>query len=95
MKYSDDGDVDVHIRGAGSAGGLTLEVRDRGIGIPPDALDRVFDRVYRVDAEDVRSRRGTGLGLYVARALVRSIGGRLRAESAGIGHGTTMRIELT
>ena len=46
-------------------------------------------------AGDVRSRRGTGLGLYVARALVRSIGGRLRAESAGIGHGTTMRIELT
>lgn len=94
VKYSDDDALDVSIHGHAEGGRLTLEVRDRGIGIPADALERVFDRFYRVDGEAVRSRRGTGLGLYVARALVRGLGGRLRAESAGPGLGTTLRIEL-
>lgn len=67
---------------------------DKGIGIPPDQLKRVFDRFYRVPSEDVKRRRGTGLGLYVASTLVRNMGGRLIAASAGPGTGTTMRFEL-
>ena len=71
-----------------------LEVHDQGVGIPRHALKRVFDRFYRVSDEAVRERRGTGLGLYVVAALVRGLGGRLRALSDGPGQGTCMRIEL-
>ncbi len=73
---------------------VEIAVSDKGIGIPPDQLKRVFDRFYRVPSEDVKRRRGTGLGLYVASTLVRNMGGRLIAASAGPGTGTTMRFEL-
>jgi len=78
----------------GRSGEVVIEVRDRGIGIPRAHLRRVFDRFYRVPDEDVRSRRGTGLGLYVVDALVRSLGGRVEASSAGAGQGATMRVTL-
>lgn len=76
------------------AGGLRIEVRDNGVGIPRGELKRVFERFYRVDEEAVRSRRGTGLGLYVAASLVRGIRGQLRAYSDGPGGGTRMEIIL-
>ncbi len=75
-------------------GSVVLEVRDRGIGIPPQDLKRVFHRFYRVPSESVRTRRGTGLGLFVVSALVRNLGGRVEADSEGAGRGTTMRVSL-
>jgi signal transduction histidine kinase len=78
----------------GPRGALVLEVSDRGVGIPKADLKRVFDRFYRVDDEAVRSRRGTGLGLFVVASLVRGLGGRLRAFSAGPGEGTRMVVTL-
>jgi signal transduction histidine kinase len=75
-------------------GGLCIEVCDNGVGIPRSELKRVFERFYRVDDEAVRSRRGTGLGLYVVASLVRGVGGRLRADSDGPGTGTRMVIML-
>lgn len=78
----------------GEHGGLRLEVADKGVGIPKRSLKRVFQRFYRVESEAVRSRRGTGLGLYVVASLVRSLGGKLRAESEGSGLGTKMIVEL-
>ena len=75
-------------------GRVRVEVIDQGIGIPAEHLRHVFDRFYRVPEEAVHTRRGTGLGLYVASALARNLGGRLVATSAGIGKGTTMRLEL-
>lgn len=75
-------------------GGLVLEVVDSGIGIPKRDLRRVFQRFYRVEDESVRSRKGTGLGLFVVSALVRDLGGRVEAESEGRGAGTTMRVML-
>lgn len=73
---------------------LVLEVSDNGIGIERKHLGRVFDRFYRVDDEAVRTRRGTGLGLFVVSALVRNLDGRVSAHSAGPGCGTTMRVVL-
>ncbi|HEY8431907.1 MAG TPA: HAMP domain-containing sensor histidine kinase, partial [Sandaracinaceae bacterium] len=94
VKYS-DAEVDVRVRARETAdGGLVIEVQDRGIGIPPHELKRVFHRFYRVPSESVRSRRGTGLGLFVVSALVRNLGGRVEARSDGPGHGTTMRVSL-
>jgi signal transduction histidine kinase len=94
MKYSDRPDGVVVSAAAEGRGRVAIEVRDRGVGIPPEALKRVFDRFYRVPDEATRARRGTGLGLYVVRTLVRNLGGRVEALSAGQGQGATLRVVL-
>lgn len=94
IKYSND-PVRVQVTArTRDNGAIELFVRDRGVGIPQGELRRIFDRFYRVDHEDVRARRGTGLGLFVVKALVEDLGGRLRAHSDGRGTGTTMTISL-
>ncbi|MBA3415717.1 MAG: HAMP domain-containing protein [Chloroflexia bacterium] len=72
---------------------VLLEVRDGGMGIASEHLPHVFDRFFRVD--DVRSRRGggSGLGLAIARAIVRSHGGEITAESV-LGVGSVFRVRL-
>ncbi len=70
-----------------------LEVRDRGPGIPPEHLDRIFDRFYRVDPSRSRERGGTGLGLSLARWAVEAQGGRIEVESEP-GKGSVFRIVL-
>jgi len=77
-----------------SSNKVLLEVSDEGIGIDPKNLKRVFHRFYRVEDQEVRQRRGTGLGLFVVSALVKQLGGDVRAFSSGRGRGTTMRVEL-
>jgi signal transduction histidine kinase len=95
IKYSDPPvDVLVVITVRGDDGRVRIDVIDKGVGIPRRALSRVFDRFYRVDEEAIRARRGTGLGLYVVKALVKNLGGKLGAHSAGPGTGTTMSIVL-
>jgi len=73
---------------------VRFEVSDSGIGIDRKNLKRVFHRFYRVEEQEVRERRGTGLGLFVVWALVKQLGGNVRAFSEGRGQGTTMRVEL-
>jgi signal transduction histidine kinase len=71
---------------------LVLRVRDRGVGIPQNELKRIFKRFYRVRQ---RPRvRGTGLGLFIVRAIARNHGGRVFAQSEGSGKGTTVTLEL-
>jgi signal transduction histidine kinase len=73
-------------------GEVCISVRDTGIGIPAESLDRVFERFYRAPgAENVV--RGSGLGLNVAKALVEAHGGRVGVESV-VGQGTTFRVFL-
>ncbi|MEO1483208.1 MAG: HAMP domain-containing sensor histidine kinase [Myxococcota bacterium] len=93
IKYSDR-PPRVRVEGRRVGDDLVIEVADQGIGIPVGLTKRVFERFYRVPEEAVRSRRGTGLGLYVVQALVRGIGGKLTAKSEGVGRGTTMHITL-
>ena len=73
---------------------VRFEVTDNGIGIDRKNLKRVFQRFYRVEDQEVRQRRGTGLGLFVVWALVKQLGGEVQAISKGRGQGTTMRVEL-
>lgn len=73
---------------------VELSVTDRGIGIAKGDLKRIFERFYRVPEEAVRSRHGTGLGLFVVDAMVRAMGGKIEASSPGVGHGTTIRVLL-
>jgi signal transduction histidine kinase len=56
-------------------------VRDQGIGLPPDQLQRVFERFYRVDNSLAQKAQGTGLGLYLADAVIKAHGGRIWAEN--------------
>ncbi len=72
---------------------LEIAVSDSGPGIPPDQLEQIFDRFYRVDRSRSRDQGGSGLGLAIARAITEAHGGQIRAESAP-GQGATFRVEL-
>lgn len=71
-----------------------VEIRDNGIGIPPDKLERVFDQFYQVEDHMTRRYGGLGLGLAIARVLVELHKGRIWAVSEGLGRGATFKIQL-
>jgi two-component system, OmpR family, sensor histidine kinase SenX3 len=94
IKYSGS-DVDVSVRiDKPEEGRVALRVTDRGIGIPPHELKRVFKRFYRVPGRAVSQVKGTGLGLFIVRSIARAHGGRVFAESGGEARGTTITLEL-
>lgn len=84
------GEVTVGARQARPDGDVSFEVRDTGIGIPPDDLPRVFERFWR---RKQAGYRGAGLGLTVARGIVEQHGGQIRVESE-VGRGTTVTFTL-
>ena len=73
---------------------VTLVVSDSGVGIVPDLLPRVFDRFHGADAGVPRKYSGLGVGLAIVRHLVELHRGRVRAESAGEGRGSTFSVEV-
>jgi signal transduction histidine kinase len=73
---------------------VLLRVRDHGVGIPRHDLKRVFKRFYRVPGRSSSQVKGTGLGLFIVRAIARMHGGKAFAESEGEGQGTTVTLEL-
>ena len=72
---------------------VTLQIENSGPGIPPDQLDRIFERFYRVDAGRSREMGGTGLGLSIVRHLVARMGGEIEAQSEP-GEWTRFRLTL-
>jgi len=82
--------VDAHLE----ARHVHLKIRDRGVGIPKRYQRRIFERFYRVPHDSVRACHGTGLGLYVASALVRLLGGKLTVHSEGLDLGTVMHVKV-
>ncbi|HYY59453.1 MAG TPA: HAMP domain-containing sensor histidine kinase [Pyrinomonadaceae bacterium] len=73
---------------------VVVRVRDRGVGIPRAQLKRIFGRFYRAPSLVMSRVKGTGLGLFIVRSVVKRHGGRVYAESAGPGHGSTFTIQL-
>jgi two-component system, OmpR family, sensor histidine kinase SenX3 len=92
VKYSPEGPkISVSVRVEGDH--VTVAVADRGLGIPPNDIKRVFKRFYR----GVRTRtraKGTGLGLFIVDTIIRKHRGTAVAESAGEGRGTTVTLRL-
>ena len=73
---------------------VVLRIRDNGVGIPRDELKRIFKRFYRVHSPATGQVKGTGLGLFIVRSIVRRHGGEAYAESEGEGRGSTFTIRL-
>jgi signal transduction histidine kinase len=73
---------------------VILRVSDSGIGIPPEHLERVFERFYQVDpARSGSAGRGTGLGLAIVKHAIAALGGTVQIESV-VGKGTTVTCVL-
>jgi two-component system sensor histidine kinase SenX3 len=73
---------------------VLIKVHDNGVGIPRGDLKRVFKRFYRVLTPGSAQVKGSGLGLFIVRAIARRHGGNAYAESEGAGKGTAVTIEL-
>ena len=93
VKFTETGSITISV--SKSATSTRIEVKDTGLGIPPNKLDMVFESFSQVDTTSTRKVGGTGLGLPISRSLVEMHGGRLWAESSGIeGEGSTFIIEI-
>ena len=89
-KYSPpDTPIEIHARTSKQV--LEIQVADRGIGIPAQDLERVFDRFYRVQNPD--TVRGTGMGLAICKGIIEAHGGEIQAEQRA-GGGTVIRFTL-
>lgn len=73
---------------------ILVTISDTGIGISSENLSNIFTRFYRVDKSRSRAGGGSGIGLTIAKHLVESHGGKIWAESPGLGKGSTIRVLL-
>ena len=92
VKYTPEGgEIWVNVRGDGDK--VLINVTDSGIGISADDLTHIFQKFYRVDNSATRQIGGTGLGLYLVKQRVESMGGRVWAESV-FGEGSTFYVSF-
>lgn len=92
IKYSPDGGV-ITVRLLQSNNHVILSISDQGLGIPRKALNKIFDRFYRVDKARSRKQGGTGLGLAISKEIVEAHKGKIWADSTE-GKGSTFYISL-
>jgi signal transduction histidine kinase len=93
LRYTPEGGA-VTIRVAQQGDTVVFSAADTGIGVAPEHLPQLFERFYRVDKARSRTLGGSGIGLTIAKALVEAHGGRIWAESAGEGQGTTFTFSI-
>lgn len=88
-KYSDE-TAPISVRLSDEPDRVAVAVADKGIGILSEDLPRLFDRFHQIDLSSTREHGGTGVGLYISRALVEAHGGGIKAESSW-GKGSTFK----
>ncbi|MEZ4775608.1 MAG: response regulator [Bacteroidia bacterium] len=96
VKFTDSGEIFVHVKSLGKKGDLHIlrfAVKDSGIGIPADRVDKLFKSFSQVDASTTRKYGGTGLGLAICNKLVSLMGGEIGVESVE-GSGSTFYFTL-
>lgn len=71
-----------------------IEYKDNGIGIPSHEMKKIFNKFYRINNKNIPSVKGTGLGLYWVKEIIKNHGGKITAESEGLNKGVSFRIEL-
>jgi CheY-like chemotaxis protein len=92
-RYSNTG-AEIVIRASLEAGGVVVSVKDRGIGIPPDKLETIFEMFSQIDRSLERTTGGLGIGLYLVDRLVEMHGGTVTAHSEGPGKGSEFILRL-
>jgi PAS domain S-box-containing protein len=92
IKFTQHGEVRLVVREC-AGGGLLFEVRDTGIGMAPDVLQRLFHRFEQADSSTARRFGGTGLGLAICKSLVEAMGGTIAVTSVQ-GSGTVFTVSL-
>ncbi len=92
IKFTETGGITVAAQRQGDM--VHIQVKDTGIGIPPEKLETIFEAFSQVDTSTTRKAGGTGLGLPISRRLVEMHGGRLWAESQGFGFGSVLYLEM-
>lgn len=92
IKFSPNGgEITIQLADAGEM--VQVAISDTGIGIPPDQLERIFERFYQVDGSVTRKYGGAGLGLAIVKRIVEAHGGRIWANSE-LGRGSTFTFTL-
>jgi two-component system, OmpR family, phosphate regulon sensor histidine kinase PhoR len=94
IKYNRSDPPEITITLGTRRGRLLLSVVDNGIGIGPRNLKRIFKKFYQVGNADDMTARGSGIGLYMAQSIARVHGGRLTAQSDGLGQGSRFTLSL-
>jgi len=92
-KYSPDGGA-ITITTELVDGMVEIKVQDHGLGLPADSLPKLFGTFYRVDSDDRRLIKGTGLGLSINRRIIEAHGGKVEAQSDGLGQGSLFKFTL-
>lgn len=92
VKFSPQGTVELTVHTSGER--VELAVRDTGLGLDGESLERIFDRFQQFGAEGSGRVAGLGLGLWLVKNLVDLHGGTITAESPGLGQGATFRVNL-
>jgi signal transduction histidine kinase len=91
FKFTFDGEIEVSVHRVGNF--AELRVRDTGVGIPPEAIPRLFERFHRVPNTRSRTHEGTGIGLALVQELVKLHSGFIRVEST-LGKGSTFVVSI-
>ncbi len=95
IKYTPNkGTINVQLRVDPDGDNAVFRISDTGYGVAADQLPRLFTKYHRVPGQSTRGVTGTGLGLLIVKEIVNAHGGSIRAESEGVGKGTTFIVAL-
>jgi signal transduction histidine kinase len=94
IKFTSKGEVRVRIHAETGSPFVGIEIRDTGIGVAPEKMERLFRQFSQGDSTTTRKYGGSGLGLAIVKELVEKMGGSVRLESEGEGQGATVFVTL-